>query len=213
MKDANHLLKKVRDKYYDKSQDHPVNEPKDLCTQYKNAKLQTNQCSISSQDSRKCCPKLSPISEERPKICLFSNTSLDPCFHKAYCEDIPTIENSSIYSTNPSYSNCDARPHASTILPKNNINVSTPLSSKFCFPPKERKPISSHCLDSTMDAQPNCSKCNVNNQCLLTNSKNETMKLKKQVELAKLDLECKQKRVDDRRLRLEKVYQDLEYNN
>ena len=207
LKDANSLLKKVREKHYDRSQEGCMNEPRDPCALYKNAKFQTNQClNFPNQDEKKCCPRLSPINEDKPKICLFSNTALDSCFHKAYCQDLPNIENPSNCSTKPSsqssHFNYDSRVQNSMPVPK--------------FYPQSKQSkctISPQCLDSKVDTQPNCSKCSINNQCFSNDSKTEMMKLKKQVELAKLDLECKQKRVEDRRLRLEKVYRDLECQN
>ena len=215
LKDANQLLKKVRDKYYDKSQDECMNEP-NSCAKYRNSKFQNNHCLFSSRDENKCYPKLSPICEDKPEISLFSNTSLNPSFYKAYFKDIPTTENLSNSCAKPSYSKWDSCTHDSIVLQKNDTNVLNPTPIVFSYPKpmmKQNFPILSQCSKSTMNIQPNCPKCSINKQCLYNDSKLETMNLKKQVELAKLDLECKQRRVEDRRLRLEKVYKDLECNN
>ena len=220
MKDANEILRRVRDKYYDKPQDEcRTNESRDPCAQYRNAKFQVKRHLFSSLDDKKCCPNLSPISEEKPKHRYFRNTNLDSCFHKAFYEDIPRIENSSNRFSKPPYSNCDAHAQGSKALQRRNINISKPISNFYLqqeqmmkqnFPTTTRP----QCFDSSrIHIEPNCSKCNVNNECLLDDSKIEMMKLKKQVELAKLDVEHKQKRIEDIRIRLEKVYRDLECNN
>jgi hypothetical protein len=133
LKDANQLLKKVQDKYYDKSQDECMNEP-NSCAKYRNNKFQKNHCLFSSQDENKCYFKLSPISEDKPKICLFSNTNLNPSFNKAYFKDIPTTKNLSNSCAKPSYSIWDSRTHDSIVLQKNDTNFLNPTPKVFSYP-------------------------------------------------------------------------------
>lgn len=109
LNDANQLLKKVREKYYEKAQELCLKRPKDACaSRIINHNLKLN-CSNKFQTEKKCCyneycSKLKKnCKEENGSHFLNPSKILDSNYKRLCFHSIPETKTSSIFPKNSFY--------------------------------------------------------------------------------------------------------------